>query len=186
MDLHLVQHDAPSYGLVVRPSTRPIAPVLFSSSPASDLRNCLVADLRLALLLDILEVHRYQHSVTSLHRTTPRSRHVPRIGLLRRRLVFSAPTPPASTVPAGKPSPRDLPTMADQHEVDLDSIIDRLLEVRGSRPGKQVQLLEAEIRYLCTKAREIFISQPILLELEAPIKVRIFLILFPLHHQQPR
>ncbi len=60
--------------------------------------------------------------------------------------------------------------MADQHEVDLDSIIDRLLEVRGSRPGKQVQLLEAEIRYLCTKAREIFISQPILLELEAPIK----------------
>jgi len=62
--------------------------------------------------------------------------------------------------------------MADQHEVDLNSIIDRLLEVRGSRPGKQVQLLEAEIRFLCTKAREIFISQPILLELEAPIKVR--------------
>lgn len=61
--------------------------------------------------------------------------------------------------------------MADHSEVDLDSIIDRLLEVRGSRPGKQVQLLEAEIRYLCTKAREIFISQPILLELEAPIKV---------------
>jgi serine/threonine-protein phosphatase PP1 catalytic subunit len=57
-------------------------------------------------------------------------------------------------------------------EVDLDSIIDRLLEVRGSRPGKQVQLLETEIRFLCTKAREIFISQPILLELEAPIKVR--------------
>jgi hypothetical protein len=61
--------------------------------------------------------------------------------------------------------------MSDQNEVDLDSVIDRLLEVRGSRPGKQVQLLEAEIRYLCTKAREIFISQPILLELEAPIKV---------------
>ncbi len=62
--------------------------------------------------------------------------------------------------------------MADQNDVDLDSIIDRLLEVRGSRPGKPVQLLETEIRYLCTKAREIFISQPILLELEAPIKVR--------------
>lgn len=63
--------------------------------------------------------------------------------------------------------------------MDLDSIIDRLLEVRGSRPGKQVQLLESEIRYLCTKAREIFISQPILLELEAPIKVR------PIHHPEP-
>lgn len=61
--------------------------------------------------------------------------------------------------------------MADQGDVDLDSIIDRLLEVRGSRPGKQVQLLESEIRHLCTRAREIFISQPILLELEAPIKV---------------
>ena len=60
--------------------------------------------------------------------------------------------------------------MADS-DIDLDSVIDRLLEVRGSRPGKQVQLLESEIRYLCTKAREIFISQPILLELEAPIKV---------------
>lgn len=64
--------------------------------------------------------------------------------------------------------------MADQQDVDLDSIIDRLLEVRGSRPGKQVQLLETEIRYLCTRAREIFISQPILLELEAPIKVSCF------------
>jgi len=43
--------------------------------------------------------------------------------------------------------------------------------VRGSRPGKQVQLQEHEIRYLCTKSREIFINQPILLELEAPIKI---------------
>ena len=43
--------------------------------------------------------------------------------------------------------------------------------VRGSRPGKQVQLAEHEIRFLCTTAREIFMSQPILLELEAPIKI---------------
>lgn len=43
--------------------------------------------------------------------------------------------------------------------------------VRGNRPGKPVQLAEYEIKYLCTKAREIFISQPILLELEAPIKI---------------
>ncbi|KAI0759803.1 protein phosphatase type 1 [Irpex lacteus] len=56
-------------------------------------------------------------------------------------------------------------------EIDLDSVIDRLLEVRGNRPGKPVQLQEYEIKYLCTKAREIFINQPILLELEAPIKI---------------
>lgn len=31
--------------------------------------------------------------------------------------------------------------------------------------------LESEIRTLCVRAREIFMSQPILLELEAPIKI---------------
>jgi Calcineurin-like phosphoesterase/Serine-threonine protein phosphatase N-terminal domain len=46
-----------------------------------------------------------------------------------------------------------------------------LFIVRGNRPGKPVQLAEYEIKYLCTKAREIFINQPILLELEAPIKI---------------
>jgi len=34
-----------------------------------------------------------------------------------------------------------------------------------------VNLSEYEIKFLCTKAREIFIAQPILLELEAPIKI---------------
>jgi len=56
-------------------------------------------------------------------------------------------------------------------EADIDSVIERLLEVRGSRPGKQVQLSENEIRYLCVKSRDIFVNQPILLELEAPIKI---------------
>ena len=46
-----------------------------------------------------------------------------------------------------------------------------LTPVRGNRPGKAVTLQEYEIKYLCTRAREIFISQPILLELEAPIKI---------------
>lgn len=43
--------------------------------------------------------------------------------------------------------------------------------VKGSRPGKNVQLTEGEIRGLCLKSREIFLSQPILLELEAPLKI---------------
>ena len=43
--------------------------------------------------------------------------------------------------------------------------------VRGSRPGKPVHLEEYEIKYLCLTARDIFINQPILLELEAPIKI---------------
>jgi serine/threonine-protein phosphatase PP1 catalytic subunit len=34
-----------------------------------------------------------------------------------------------------------------------------------------VNLTESEIRSLCIKSREIFLSQPMLLELEAPIKI---------------
>uniref|UniRef100_A0A673CPT8 Serine/threonine-protein phosphatase n=1 Tax=Sphaeramia orbicularis TaxID=375764 RepID=A0A673CPT8_9TELE len=61
--------------------------------------------------------------------------------------------------------------MAEADKLNIDSIIQRLLEVKGSRPGKNVQLTENEIRGLCLKSREIFLSQPILLELEAPLKI---------------
>ncbi|KAG6417567.1 hypothetical protein SASPL_119750 [Salvia splendens] len=53
----------------------------------------------------------------------------------------------------------------------LDDIINRLLEFRNARTVRQVQLSENEIRSLCTTSREIFLSQPVLLELEAPIKI---------------
>jgi len=43
--------------------------------------------------------------------------------------------------------------------------------VRGGRPGRTVKMTEAEIRALCVKSREIFLNQPILLELEAPLKI---------------
>ncbi|CAG0878913.1 unnamed protein product [Darwinula stevensoni] len=58
-----------------------------------------------------------------------------------------------------------------EDKLNIDSIIARLLEVRGSRPGRNVNLTEQEIRALCLKSREIFLSQPILLELEAPLKI---------------
>ena len=50
----------------------------------------------------------------------------------------------------------------------LDDIIRRLLEGKG---GKQVQLSEGEIRQLCVNARNIFLSQPNLLQLHAPIRI---------------
>ncbi|XP_030459964.1 serine/threonine-protein phosphatase PP1 [Syzygium oleosum] len=50
----------------------------------------------------------------------------------------------------------------------LDDILRRLLEGKG---GKQVQLSEAEIRQLCINARQIFLSQPNLLKLHAPIRI---------------
>ena len=54
---------------------------------------------------------------------------------------------------------------------DVDVIIDKLLSVRGKRPGNQVNLEEREIAFLCESALQIFKSQPCLLELEAPLKV---------------
>jgi hypothetical protein len=56
-------------------------------------------------------------------------------------------------------------------DLDIDNVIERLLDVRGTRPGKQVNLTENEVRMLCIRSREIFMSQPMLLELEAPIKI---------------
>ncbi|KAK7813541.1 serine/threonine-protein phosphatase pp1 isozyme 4 [Quercus suber] len=55
--------------------------------------------------------------------------------------------------------------------VVVDDIIRRLTEVRSARPGKQVQLSENEIKQLCGASRDIFLQQPNLLELSAPIKI---------------
>lgn len=59
-------------------------------------------------------------------------------------------------------------TMEGMEKGVLDDIIRRLLEGRG---GKQVQLSEAEIRHLCVNARQIFLSQPNLLRVNAPIRI---------------
>ncbi|KAI4983251.1 serine/threonine-protein phosphatase PP1-like [Hordeum vulgare subsp. vulgare] len=61
--------------------------------------------------------------------------------------------------------------MMDGHAVD--ELIRRLLDGKKGKapPSKKVQLSEAEIRHLCVTAKGIFLSQPNLLELEAPINV---------------
>jgi len=56
-------------------------------------------------------------------------------------------------------------------DLDVDGIIEKLLSVKGSKPGKIVNLTENEIKGLCLKSKDIFSSQPILLELEAPLKI---------------
>ncbi|KAM0920066.1 hypothetical protein ACQ4PT_007729 [Festuca glaucescens] len=56
----------------------------------------------------------------------------------------------------------------------LDDVIRRLLEVRRPRQEKQaqqVQLGEGEIRQLCAASKDVFMRQPNLLELDAPIKI---------------
>lgn len=43
--------------------------------------------------------------------------------------------------------------------------------VRGPKADKRLQLTENEVRDLCLKSREVFLSQPMLLDLEAPLKI---------------
>eukprot|EP00750_Incisomonas_marina_P015355 INCI18186.1.p1 GENE.INCI18186.1~~INCI18186.1.p1 ORF type:complete len:331 (+),score=55.35 INCI18186.1:230-1222(+) len=60
---------------------------------------------------------------------------------------------------------------ASSPDLDVDEIIKKLLSVRSAHPGQQVDLPEADIKKLCMKAKDVFMSQPILIELEAPIKI---------------
>ena len=53
----------------------------------------------------------------------------------------------------------------------IDSIIDRLVEARNSRPGTPVDLTVDQINMLIEKSQEIISSQPMLLELDAPVKI---------------
>jgi serine/threonine-protein phosphatase PP1 catalytic subunit len=54
---------------------------------------------------------------------------------------------------------------------NLDRIIAQLLEERGRIPPKLVNLDESDIRTLCLKSRELFLKQPMLLEVSAPLKI---------------
>ena len=60
---------------------------------------------------------------------------------------------------------------SENQKFDVDSIIEKLLEARKFPAGKFVQLKESEIVNLCMFSRETFMNQPVLLEIEAPIKI---------------
>lgn len=51
------------------------------------------------------------------------------------------------------------------------SMTQRLLSLRGSPPGTLASLSESEIKILCQLVRPILLSQPMLIELEAPLKI---------------
>ncbi|KAK2656059.1 hypothetical protein Ddye_009111 [Dipteronia dyeriana] len=53
----------------------------------------------------------------------------------------------------------------------IEGLLERLLEGRYNNRGKRIQLNESEIRQLCITAKQIFLTQPNLLELEAPINI---------------
>ena len=55
--------------------------------------------------------------------------------------------------------------------MNVDSIIEKLLSVRGNKPGKQVDLKDEEIKFLIDKSSQIIKEQKMLVELEAPLHV---------------
>jgi serine/threonine-protein phosphatase PP1 catalytic subunit len=56
-------------------------------------------------------------------------------------------------------------------ELDLDDAIRQLLSVRGCAPGTEVILPEETLIKIVRAARSIFLKQPMLLELNAPINI---------------
>eukprot|EP00933_Yihiella_yeosuensis_P058622 TRINITY_DN5924_c0_g3_i1.p1 TRINITY_DN5924_c0_g3~~TRINITY_DN5924_c0_g3_i1.p1 ORF type:complete len:332 (-),score=60.13 TRINITY_DN5924_c0_g3_i1:514-1509(-) len=57
-------------------------------------------------------------------------------------------------------------------EIKIDDVLDTLLRVSKRHPSKQiVQLTEDKVTSLCQVARQVFASQPMLLELEAPLNL---------------
>ncbi|KAK3336126.1 Metallo-dependent phosphatase-like protein [Cercophora scortea] len=63
-------------------------------------------------------------------------------------------------------------TMSEIKDIDLDDFIKRLLDAAyAGKVTKSVCLKNAEIAAICHRAREVFLSQPALLELDAPVKI---------------
>ncbi|KAF2032200.1 Metallo-dependent phosphatase [Setomelanomma holmii] len=77
------------------------------------------------------------------------------------------PEPPAANDGAG--SAMEISALKS---MDLDDMIQRLLDAAyAGKVTKTVSLKNAEIFAICSAAREVFLSQPALLELSAPVKI---------------
>ncbi|KAF9869607.1 serine threonine-protein phosphatase pp-z [Colletotrichum karsti] len=62
--------------------------------------------------------------------------------------------------------------MSEIKDIDLDDFIKRLLDAGyAGKVTKSVCLKNAEIVAICSRAREVLLSQPALLELDAPVKI---------------
>jgi serine/threonine-protein phosphatase PP1 catalytic subunit len=65
--------------------------------------------------------------------------------------------------------------MATDENVNVDAVIEQLLEVRKYPKLEKIELKENDIRLIIHKAREIFLSQPVLLELGKIFKSKLFI-----------
>eukprot|EP01006_Ploeotia_vitrea_P062654 TRINITY_DN84186_c0_g1_i1.p1 TRINITY_DN84186_c0_g1~~TRINITY_DN84186_c0_g1_i1.p1 ORF type:complete len:408 (+),score=25.44 TRINITY_DN84186_c0_g1_i1:35-1258(+) len=77
--------------------------------------------------------------------------------------------PEATATEPESSEPKDEPK--EEPKVRAQRIVDQLLAHKDTRPSKQVKLAEADITFLLNSCHEIFMSQPMLLELKAPLSV---------------
>jgi serine/threonine-protein phosphatase PP1 catalytic subunit len=68
--------------------------------------------------------------------------------------------------------------MATDENVNIDAVIEQLLEVRKHPKIEKVELKENDIRLIIHKAREILLSQSVLLELGKIFNLRFSLLIF--------
>lgn len=59
----------------------------------------------------------------------------------------------------------------EKKQFDVDEIIYKLLQAKSYKPNKEVPLLESEIRWLIIKVKQIFMEQPVFIELDSPINI---------------
>jgi serine/threonine-protein phosphatase PP1 catalytic subunit len=59
----------------------------------------------------------------------------------------------------------------NDNDVWVDGIIAMLLSARDKKPGTPVDLQSNDAMQLCSQAKDLFLNQPMLLELGAPIKI---------------
>lgn len=61
--------------------------------------------------------------------------------------------------------------MNGQRVINIDELIKELVAVREKKPGTEVVLAQDDIEAILSKARQIFLEQPMLLEVRGPINI---------------
>ncbi|EIN13771.1 phospho protein phosphatase PPZ [Punctularia strigosozonata HHB-11173 SS5] len=85
---------------------------------------------------------------------------------------LSAPFSTPGSVSSSMPGPNTLNSVNSLGKLDVDDMIQRLLDVGYTgKISKSLCLKNVEITAICTAAREVFLSQPTLIELSPPVKI---------------
>ncbi|KAH3681115.1 hypothetical protein WICPIJ_007920 [Wickerhamomyces pijperi] len=120
---------------------------------------------------ELNSMHRRANSVNELSITGTDSMDIPP-SLTPKRSSFSNYSTPFQSPKASPSLLAQNSTLPSSNSIDIEELIQRLLDAGYSgKRTKTLCLKNSEIVLICTKAREIFLSQPTLLELSPPVKI---------------